>query len=116
MDLLDSTTSTWEWIKVPSHVDIPGNTRADELAAQGRKSFTALQNSEAASAPPPPPRDTPGLANAAPESSQPSYSCEPSMGRRGNTISLTWCRGGFLNGRGAVCWRTPSRNSFHLLC
>ena len=35
MNLLDNTQVSWEW---PSHVDIPGNERADKLAAQGRNS------------------------------------------------------------------------------
>ena len=38
MDLLDSMRAVWEWIKVPSHVDIPGNDKADALAEQGRPS------------------------------------------------------------------------------
>ena len=29
MDLLDSSFSFWEWIKVPSHIDLLGNDRAD---------------------------------------------------------------------------------------
>ena len=30
MTLLDSTLAVWDWIKVPSHVEIHGNERADE--------------------------------------------------------------------------------------
>ena len=38
MTLLDSTLAVWDWIKVPSHVDIPGNERVDKLAEQGKVS------------------------------------------------------------------------------
>ena len=32
MSLLDTTSAVWVWIKVPSHIDIPGNEKADKLA------------------------------------------------------------------------------------
>ena len=38
MTLLDSTLVVSDWIKVPSHVAIQGNERADKLAEQGRLS------------------------------------------------------------------------------
>ena len=44
MNLLDATTVTWEWLKVPSHVDIAGNERVDVLAANGRKSSPLYAN------------------------------------------------------------------------
>ena len=38
LKLLDSASASHEWIKVPSHVQVEGNERADTLAELGRKS------------------------------------------------------------------------------
>ena len=38
MDLLDREVPVVDWIKVPSHIGIPGKERANNLAEQGRKS------------------------------------------------------------------------------
>ena len=38
LELLDALVATYEWIKVPSHVQLEGNERADTLAELGRKS------------------------------------------------------------------------------
>ena len=38
LDLVDKTSATVKWIRVPSHTDIPGNERADVLADEGRVS------------------------------------------------------------------------------
>ena len=40
LSLLASSVATFVWVKVPSHVDIEGNERADWLAEEGRKSST----------------------------------------------------------------------------
>ena len=46
VDLVDSITSTVQWLRVPSYTDIPGNEREDRLAEEGRVPPLA---------PPPPP-------------------------------------------------------------
>ena len=38
LELLDQALASYEWIKVPSHVQMEGNERADALAELGRKS------------------------------------------------------------------------------
>ena len=38
LELLDQASASYEWIKVPSHVQMEGNERADALAELGRKS------------------------------------------------------------------------------
>ena len=38
LELLDQALVSYEWIKVPSHVQVEGNERADALAELGRKS------------------------------------------------------------------------------
>ena len=38
LELLDLASASYEWIKVPSHVQVDGNERADALAELGRKS------------------------------------------------------------------------------
>ena len=38
LELLDTAVPSYEWIKVPSHVQLKGNERADALAEIGRKS------------------------------------------------------------------------------
>ena len=38
LELLDLALESYEWIKVPSHVQVEGNERADALAELGRKS------------------------------------------------------------------------------
>ena len=37
-DLVDTVSATVDWLRVPSHTDIPQNERADALAAEGRVS------------------------------------------------------------------------------
>ena len=44
MNLVDATTVTREWLKVPSHVGSAGNERADVLAANGHKSSPLYAN------------------------------------------------------------------------
>ena len=39
LELLDQALASYEWIKVPSHVQMEGNERAVALAKLGRKSF-----------------------------------------------------------------------------
>ena len=38
LELLDLASTNYEWIMVPSHVQVEGNERADTLAELGRKS------------------------------------------------------------------------------
>ena len=38
LELLDASVASYEWIKVPSHMQLEGNERADALAELGRKS------------------------------------------------------------------------------
>ena len=38
LELLNNSTSVYEWIKVPGHGDLEGNEHADALAELGRKS------------------------------------------------------------------------------
>ena len=38
LDLVDRVSATVEWLRVPSHTDIPGNERVDVLAEEGRVS------------------------------------------------------------------------------
>ena len=37
MALLDTTSVMWVWIKVPNHIDIPGNEKADKVEEKGRQ-------------------------------------------------------------------------------
>ena len=39
LELLDASVASYKWIKVPSHMQLEGNERADALAEPGRKSF-----------------------------------------------------------------------------
>ena len=38
LKLLDASVASYEWIKVPSHMQLEGNEQADALAELGRKS------------------------------------------------------------------------------
>ena len=42
----------WEWVKVPSHVDIARSIRADQLATQGRKASPLYETVRQPQAPP----------------------------------------------------------------
>ena len=55
MDLVDSTSATWVWIKVPSQRDILGNDLADKLATTpGAQLLTALSYGATPPSPPEP--------------------------------------------------------------
>ena len=68
LELLDNAIASYEWIKVPSHVQVEGNERADALAEPGRKSSPLyakagrkpqLLRTPVAASPPPRPQGTP---------------------------------------------------------
>ena len=42
LELLDVSVASYEWIKVPSHVQLEGSERADALATCGRDGSMAL--------------------------------------------------------------------------
>ena len=56
--LLDLCHAQVQWIWVPSHVDVPGNEKADELAAAGRNRSPLVTTPAPATPEPPLPRGT----------------------------------------------------------
>ena len=74
MTLLDTASAVWVWIKVLSHIDIPGNEKADKLAEKGHRAsplyLTVRHPPKPPETPPPPPPAANGNGNGEPASMQ----------------------------------------------